>query len=286
MKRIKKYFAIIKPLIYMIILFFASALGLALINFIINIFIGLISGNFDFKRDIFDIPHLSSAIEKAIITIVLFIWYKKLNKNEGQVIKKRITIKDAGFIIVWGVGMVLFIKALLNCLFSILERYFPRLTSEYESLMSYTHEGSVILLALSISIITPVLEELVFRGIILKKAIDLIPFCAANIVQAVLFGLIHLNIIQGMYAFFIGILFGYITKRYSSIFPTIILHFLFNAAAVLVVAYEKMTGKVFDPSIGLNVVIAVLGGIVFIAGFIKMKRNTAIEEKPELLRSS
>ena len=77
-------------------------------------------------------------------------------------------------------------------------------------------------------LLAPVSEELIFRGVTLRQAKKTLPFWAANIFQAVLFGAFHMNMIQGIYAFCLGLLLGYICEKSGSIYNSIFLHFLFN----------------------------------------------------------
>ena len=119
---------------------------------------------------------------------------------------------------------------------------------------------------------------LVFRGVILKKARDIMPFYAANIVQAILFGLIHSNMIQCLYAFPVGILFGYITRRYRSIIPSIVLHALLNGYSVLHLANNRLAEESIDFSIWFFVVTTIVGGVIFIIGLNKIRRSSYIED--------
>ena len=54
----------------------------------------------------------------------------------------------------------------------------------------------------------PLLEELVFRLIFLRAGKMILPFWAANLIQAVLFGLYHTLTIQRIYGFAMGLLIG------------------------------------------------------------------------------
>ena len=51
---------------------------------------------------------------------------------------------------------------------------------------------------------------------------------AANLLQALLFGIFHMNMIQGIYAFCLGLVLGYVCNRGGSIYYSILLHMLFN----------------------------------------------------------
>ena len=59
-------------------------------------------------------------------------------------------------------------------------------------------EPSLILVLYSV-LIGPVCEELIFRGLTLKYAKRAMPFWVANFLQALLFGVFHMNMIQDVY---------------------------------------------------------------------------------------
>ena len=90
-------------------------------------------------------------------------------------------------------------------------------------------------------ILGPIAEELIFRGLVYRFARLKMTFMGANLLQAVLFAVYHLNLVQGIYAFVIGLIFGFIASRGRGIRYSILLHILFNLVAVL--------GKDFIPSI-------------------------------------
>lgn len=278
MKKIKKYISVIMPLIYMILLLIASVIGLVIINLIINVIIGLFTGEINYERDIiFDTPHLASLLSSSTVALVFLAWYRRLKKNDGLVKKRRLALKDKGFLIVWGIGMVFFVNGIVDLFIIALEIYFPQLVSDYINMMSVMYEGSLIIIAIRVAIMAPILEELVFRGVILKKAKNIMPFYAANIIQAILFGLIHLNWIQGLYAFPIGILLGYITRRYRSIIPSIVLHALLNGYSVLHLANNRLAEESIDISRWFFIVTTIVGGALFVLGLIKIRRNTHIK---------
>ena len=82
-----------------------------------------------------------------------------------------------------------------------------------------------------ITVIGPVLEELVFRGAILRH---LAPYGVnfAIVTQAVLFGLYHLNLYQGIFAFLVGLMLGYVAVNFS-IKWAMLLHICNNSLTLL-----------------------------------------------------
>lgn len=57
-------------------------------------------------------------------------------------------------------------------------------------------------------------------------------FHIANFLQALIFGLVHFNIIQGLYAFVIGLFLGCVREKYDSLLPAMLLHFAVNASSL------------------------------------------------------
>ncbi len=91
---------------------------------------------------------------------------------------------------------------------------------------------SFILNLISVAILPAILEEMSFRGFLLEKLRPLGDRFAV-LMSAVLFGLLHGNIVQIPFAFLLGLFFGYVTVRTNNIFIAIFLHFLNNAISVL-----------------------------------------------------
>ena len=95
----------------------------------------------------------------------------------------------------------------------------PRWLEQYKELLENAGLDDNIgpLLLLYSVLLGPICEELIFRGVTLRLARKALPFWFANLFQAVLFGIYHMNWIQGIYAFAFGILLGYICEKGGSI---------------------------------------------------------------------
>ena len=90
---------------------------------------------------------------------------------------------------------------------------------------------------ISIAIMAPLVEELLFRGAIqghlLRKGMN--PWTALFIASAI-FGIIHMNPIQIPFAFAIGMIFGWLYYRTGSLVPGIVGHFINNSIACIQMA--------------------------------------------------
>lgn len=88
--------------------------------------------------------------------------------------------------------------------------------------------------ALTIGLIGPISEELIFRSAILggmlRKGVT--PWIAV-VVSAMIFGLVHGNPQQIPFAFIVGLLFAFVYYRTGSIIPCMICHVINNSTAVV-----------------------------------------------------
>ncbi len=105
---------------------------------------------------------------------------------------------------------------------------------------------------ISIVIIPAIFEELLFRKAILNYS-KKYGKAFAVVFSALIFGLFHMNLSQGIFAFLIGILFGIIAVQTSSIKLTVLLHFLNNLYAAFQVILSGFELEMFN-----NIILAVI----------------------------
>ncbi len=87
---------------------------------------------------------------------------------------------------------------------------------------------------LVVGMLVPVAEELVFRGAVLRVLLNVFArrsHWIAIAISAVVFGIIHMNLAQGLHATLIGLLLGWMYYRTRSVFPGIVLHWINNTVA-------------------------------------------------------
>ena len=82
---------------------------------------------------------------------------------------------------------------------------------------------------LSVAVFTPIVEELVFRGFVLDVASETYGKWGAIFISAFLFSIIHIEAVSVVNAFFLGMIYGYVRIRTDSLWPTIVLHSIWNA---------------------------------------------------------
>jgi membrane protease YdiL (CAAX protease family) len=116
----------------------------------------------------------------------------------------------------------------------------------------------------------PVFEELLFRGLVFGELRKVATVRLALVIQALIFGLYHINPIQGAYAFLIGLLLGYVYYRSSSIVAPMIVHAAINTSSV--VAGRLIDGVSCD---GWGTPVAIAGLLLFFltGAFILLHRS-------------
>ncbi|GEM_PF-335579 len=131
---------------------------------------------------------------------------------------------------------------------------------------------------MAISILGPVAEELTFRvgmeGYFLRRGLS--PQ-KAILLSAAVFGIVHVNPAQVLFAFCLGVVFGWLYYRTGSVLPTIIGHILNNCMAALIMVFssdenlKKTTVEQFGlPATILFFMVAV--GLIVVAYFLLTKR--------------
>ena len=102
-----------------------------------------------------------------------------------------------------------------------------------------------------IGILAPFAEEVVFRGAILRKLLGMMEekwHWVAIAISAAIFGFVHLNVPQGIHAFLIGLLLGWMYYRTRSILPGILFHWVNNSLAFIMfnIMPQMADGKLID----------------------------------------
>jgi hypothetical protein len=105
--------------------------------------------------------------------------------------------------------------------------------SSIEGLLGNMDEAGMTLLALNVVLIAPIAEELCFRGLAFNRLLAAFPFWKANVIQAAVFGIIHITPIQVAYAFIFGLLLGWIYHRTGRFGAAVLAHIAFNSAPAL-----------------------------------------------------
>ena len=85
-----------------------------------------------------------------------------------------------------------------------------------------------------VAVVAPLLEEAIFRLGLIGMGRKFMPYWVINIIQSVLFGIYHGDLIQGAYAFVLGIVLGIIFEFMGGYVASLITHMAINIAGLYI----------------------------------------------------
>lgn len=94
-------------------------------------------------------------------------------------------------------------------------------------------------------LISPVTEEIVFRGLIFNRMRRYFPHAAAVAASGVLFGIYHGNLVQGVYGGCMGILMAYLYERLHSFLIPCLFHAMANIMVYTIAQNGALHGILF-----------------------------------------
>lgn len=164
-----------------------------------------------------------------IVGILFLIFFPILYKKYKKYKKAESKLKNSNIIepILYGITISLLYNIFiyyLNAMFNFTNRY----------TMS---DVSLIVQLVSSGIIGPTLEELLFRGIIYNKLKEFNSTKVSALICGFIFGIIHSNIIDGLYAFLVNFVFIHLYEKYNSLKMSIIMHMSLNITIILMLGF-------------------------------------------------
>lgn len=113
----------------------------------------------------------------------------------------------------------------------------------------------------AVVVVAPVVEEVIFRGLIMTRLSQAMPGWLAVVLSAAIFGLCHGNPVWFGYAFVLGALFGLMDLRAESILPSILGHIVFNSFSQILSALPE-NDAVELAAVGVILIVAIAAPIL------------------------
>lgn len=194
--------------------------------------------------------NLVSMLPITIVGLPGFFIMNKLNENAPKIEQKfAFGVKQFIpfiFIAVAAMSVFSFIANLLNVvLSSMVDR---QATTAVGELIAESPMWQNIL---TIAILAPILEELLFRKLIIDK-FSRYGEGVAILVSALMFGLYHGNIVQFIYATVLGLVFGYVYAKSRNIIFTIIMHMVVNLFSGVLINWMASATNIMEISAKLT----------------------------------
>lgn len=127
--------------------------------------------------------------------------------------------------------------------------------------------------------ITPLLEELLYRGIIfgrLRKLVGLIP---SVLISSFIFAFMHFNLVQFIYAFLLGIVLALCMERCGHMYGAVAAHITANGIAVIRTETGFLQNTVDKTPFAITIsIVCLVGGILLLIWYWKnMKSGKTVE---------
>lgn len=243
----------------------AADIALSVVLFSVLDIVSVLTG---FPIDSLDIQWFQAAAQTASFLMALLWWcylWPRSFMARWQGVRSLSGGANAAWkrivcVVVIGLSMQVVISYLCDGVLSLL----PEVAADYSELVEETGMGDTSLLAVLTTVLgAPFCEELLVRGVIFEFSLRafnpqcrplwkrrrrvnaqdgaIVPWAAPNtwgvaaaiVLQAAVFGFMHMNWVQGCYAGAAGLIFGWVLVTTGKLRYMILLHFAFNAGSYL-----------------------------------------------------
>lgn len=215
---------------------------------------------------------VSAIVTMPIVCLLMHLDQKKWEKVHGVATYTKTTV------IQW---ILIAVLALTYCIAAnnwIAASRLIELFPGFEDIAQAIYGGGVIGQILAVGIIAPVVEELIFRGLIYQRIKRYSKPITAMLLSALLFGVFHMNVVQGIYAFGFGLLAAYSYEKFHTILAPIVFHVVANLMAVFMTNstalknfYEK------DSNVWILTIVCTIIAAVVLVVFKKVQQEETIE---------
>lgn len=154
-------------------------------------------------------------------------------------------------------------------------------SESYEATMDALYSAPLLLQIISLAVLVPVSEELVFRGLLFKRLRERGTYMQAALYSAVVFGVMHGNLVQMLYGFILGMMLSYLCEKYGSVKAPIAAHIVMNLLSVLATEFG-LADWMIESNMRIGV-ITIICAFVASTMFVLVQR---IEERPDVSGTS
>lgn len=201
------------------------------------------------------------------IGIPFWVVYSIRKKKTGET-KFNLTIENARIIPFIIIGTM----ALLFGIVSPIGSLIPMPESIKKMFLEFAGQNGIFAFILMV-IAAPVLEELIFRGIVLDGLLKKYTPLNSILISGLLFGLVHLNPWQFVTGFIIGIFSGWVYYKTRSLLPSIIIHATANLSGFVMRSFTDIETSLDETLLetyggATNLTLAIAGSIIILSGCI------------------
>ncbi len=183
-------------------------------------------------------PDFSNIINIVTIAICIGVFIVFLERTTGYQVQLLSNISFVGMMLAIGCSFLFFLL-LDKGLDPIFEGIFPQSEQDYQEMIQSLTKSPMTSL-IQVCVLTPVMEEILMRGVVLGGLKNSYGTVAALLISAVLFACLHFNMVQTLSAFVCGIVLGLLYIRTNSVFCCMIAHSGYNLISYVVMIYPQI----------------------------------------------
>ncbi|MCI5529770.1 MAG: CPBP family intramembrane metalloprotease [Blautia sp.] len=136
----------------------------------------------------------------------------------------------------------------------------------YQESSAAIMEGkSLLVMIFWFGILVPLAEEAVFRWLIYLRLRDHLRVAASAVLSGLLFGIYHMNLIQGIYAFLLGAVFAVLMEWRGKLLVSVLLHMGANIGSLL--ANQYLPAIISNGSVTMLMTVNMVMFVIVVAGF-------------------
>lgn len=109
-----------------------------------------------------------------------------------------------------------------------------QVTDSYDEVAEVFYQGKLGLEILCLGVLSPIVEEIIFRGLMYRQLTEFLNKKLAVVLAAFLFGAYHGNFLQMIYGFCLALLMIYVYERFQTLLAPIMFHIGANLLGVLI----------------------------------------------------
>ena len=198
-------------------------------------------------------------ISQAVIGLTTYLLIRiRKKRTAGAYIYNQGINKDSWKMVIIGLGAAGFGNILLSIVIKILGE--NSLVKDSIDLVNTVFNASdpftLILQTLSVAIIAPIVEEYLFRGYIFTESRKGFSPASAIVLNGLVFGIYHMNLLQGINTFILGILLATIYYYRRNISDVILIHAANNTIAIIS-AFLPQAASIIGVLLIISLIIAI-----------------------------
>lgn len=168
-----------------------------------------------------------SALGTIVLTGILFASDRKLEQKAGVILPERAPLSKYWTVVIFGIAGCI----AATCLMAMVQLAFY--DEQYQQTAQITYSAGLLVQIIGLGIVTPVAEELMFRGVLYKRFRERQGFWYSALWSSLLFSFMHSNTTQMVYTFLLGVLLSYLYEKFGSFKAPLVLHILLNTGSVV-----------------------------------------------------